>query len=444
MDQNEACKLLRRGKDSTEEWNRFRQDGGQVPSLAGVSLRKLSLEGFDLCGVDFSGANLCNSALTNADLRGANLAKANLSGSNLREADLTGALLNEAIFTKADLSQADLSEANAARVDFVGAIIKGTCFHGTDLSKANLSKRDLTGLDFSNAILCNADLRGANLGGACLRNADLKAGNLTQTSLRKADLTEVDLRGACCDGADLGNTKLERAQIDRATFAEANLSAADLTHVRGASRAVHLDTVLLDEDNPVKYFETCERTWSDRYLSWEIIRTLGNIKLFAVSYPLLAFLMAAFYLGGLYNEKVEIARAWADSVIESANDGDESEVPAPAAVLLAEQVKCSEPFLFPWTTVVLFASTIVLVVASSIYTVFCPAEVKEFSRLHWMHQLNRSLVPYWALAWKHRRLRWVCGVSYALGGSAFVLVVSCKLLRALYYVWKYGNIFPLG
>ncbi|MHC4178880.1 MAG: hypothetical protein ACYSWU_15315, partial [Planctomycetota bacterium] len=215
---------------------------------------------------------------------------------------------------------------------------------------------------------------------------------------------------------------------------EANLTAVNMGHVSGAPKAKRLETSRIV--SPVRYFDSCKQDWPEKYGSWEVIRTIGNLRLFAVSYSLLAFLLTTFYVVALYNEKIVIARQWARRVGES---GDK------ATRLLAEEILGRmNPFLFSLDTVVLFASTIVLVVASVIYTFGCPAEIKDFTRPQWCYQLNRSLVHYWSLAWKGRRWRIACGALYLIGGAGFVPIIGYKLLRALVYVWKYGNLIPLA
>jgi hypothetical protein len=214
-----------------------------------------------------------------------------------------------------------------------------------------------------------------------------------------------------------------------------DLSGAVLSQLRGAYRARNLETTVIPRRRE-RYFEECERRWPERYMSWETIQTVGKLKLFAVSYSVLAFLLTSFYIVGLYNEKVELARAWAEQAVRSEDRS--------TRLLAAEISERVDLVLFDWQVVLLFAATIVLVLASIIYAFGCPAEVKDFTRSQWCHQLNRSLVVYWGLAWQARTWRIICAVFYAVGGTGVFLILGWKLLRALYYVARYGNIWPLG
>ena len=67
-------------------------------------------------------------------------------------------------------------------------------------------------------------------------------------------------------------------------------------------------------------------------------------------------------------------------------------------------------------SLVLLVSTVLLAIASTLYTFFSPSRIKEFSRDQWCDQLGRSLLHYWPLAWQHRWMRLICFACYTLGG----------------------------
>lgn len=368
----------------------------------------------DLSGADLSGKNLQGFNLSEANLEGANLRGANLRQTRFQQASLKGACLCEAVMEgssleEADLVGADLSRANAQRARFNRSQMKGIICDDTNFTKALLESVDAENARFVGAILNEAKLNWINL-----KNADLRKSRFKNAELREASF--------------------EAANIAQADFFEANLTSVNLKDVVGAQEAKHLTTVTFASD--ARYFTSCVRAWQEKFVSWEMIRMIGNLRLFAVSYSLLAFLLTAFYVVGLYNEKVMIARLWAEDAQKLSDD---------ASRLLAQQVlKGLDPLLFSWDTVLLFGATMLLVVASIIYTFGCPAEIKDFTRVQWRYQLNRSLVHYWAYAWQGRFWRLLCGAFYLVGGAMFVPIIVWKLLRALVYVAKYGNIFPMS
>ena len=183
MDKDEALKLLRGGEEGIAEWNRWREDGREIPDL----------DGADLHGAILSGAILIRAHLSEANLHGANLRKANLSEAHLHRADLNGANLSLANLNGANLSLADLNGANLIRANLSEANL-----HRANLNGANLSLADLNG-----AVLSGADLNGANLSGAVLNGAKLSLANLNG-----ANLSLADLHGAILSRANLSETVL--------------------------------------------------------------------------------------------------------------------------------------------------------------------------------------------------------------------------------------------
>jgi hypothetical protein len=132
----------------------------------------------------------------------------------------------------------------------------------------------------------------------------------------------------------------------------------------------------------------------------------------------------------IYNQKIDVARNWA---IEAMKSGDES-----ARVLANQIVARFNVFTIEWSTVALLLSTSVLLLASVIYGLACPSEVRDFSRSQWLHQNNRSLLQYWPLSWKHRNWRVVCGLAYVIGGGLTLILLFTKAWGALVAVWHYA------
>jgi len=448
--------ILEKGADAFNRWRQRHQ--AEVFDLAEADLRERNLQGFDLAKVILAGANLQGAALEEV-----NFAQANLQGANLRHANLRRARCRQAIWSGADLTGAVATDADLATADLENVVLEGASLEKAHLSVASLKGATLRGAnlkdaDLSNADLSNADLSGATATGANFAHSTLTSANLSHARLESARfggakaegvrlagsrlcmaefhetvLVRADLTGTNCAQAEFDRAQLKRATVAGADFREARLCDADLTRLRGAGQAKHLDTTQVSPD--ARYFDTCRREWTERWLSWEVIRTIGNLKLFAVSYSLLAFLLTMFYVVGLYNEKVMVARQWAEGVQTSSDK--------PAALLAEEILRGVDPFLFSWDTVLLFGSTIILVMASIIYTFGCPAEIKDFTEPQWRYQLGRSLVHYWSLAWRGRRWRLFCGILYLVGGIGFVPIIGYKLLLAFVNVCRYQNISPL-
>ena len=434
-------------RHKTEELDFSDADLSQL-DLAGVALGNANLAGANLEGAQLKKASLDYANLEGAILKGAHLEDANLSVANLSNADLSHAVATKANFSNATLAKTNLDAANLEHAQFAnatleGALLRNAYLWSANFSHANLSHANLTAASANHASFNHGNLILANLSDAVLDNASFQAAKADSVRLGRSQLRSVDFEGtalneanltdAICSRARFHSAELDHAIVAGADFFEADLSGANLTGVLGAEKAKHLETTRVSPD--ALYFETCRRQWPEKWLSWEVIRTIGNLRLFAVSYSLLAFLLTAFYVVGLYNEKIVIARQWAQRTIGSDDKATK--------LLAAEILGRLKPFLFSLDTVVLFGATMVLVVASITYTFGCPAEIKDFTRPQWCYQLNRSLVHYWSLAWRGRGWRIACGLLYAIGGLGFVPIIGYKLLRAFVCVWKYGNITSL-
>jgi hypothetical protein len=275
-----------------------------------------------------------------------------------------------------------------------------------ELYEADLSRANLTG----------ANLNGANLSGAKLRNA-----NLSQATLSGADLAGANLCKATLRDADLGG-----ANLAQATLTEAELARANLSLVRGSHQARDLETVRLKEGHAL-YFERCHRPWPEHRLDWERLRVVGRLPLFGASYTALILIPLVLYGQALYNRNIDLVHAWAKEAITSPEHPLHRLAP-----LILERL---HHLPIPRLSFILFVSTILLAVGSTLYTFFCPSRIKEFSRDQWCDQLGHSLLHHWPLAWKRRYIRLTCAACYALGGFGAACVLVWKLWKTGVFIW---------
>jgi pentapeptide repeat protein len=263
-----------------------------------------------------------------------------------------------------------------------------------------------------------------------LYKADLREANLARAPLYRANLVGANLARAILHGATLHGTNLR----------EANLHGANLSAVRGAEHAYGLETVRfipteggqgLDAGNDASYFETCHRPWPERWLDWERLRVVGRLPLFGISYTALILIPIAFYGLALYNDKVELVRAWAEQAMALPDHPW-----ARFAPLVLERL---HPRPIPHQSFLLLVSTVLLAAGSTLYTLFSPSRIKEFSRDQWCDQLGRSLLHYWPLAWKHRYIRLTCAACYALGGAGALWVIGTKVWHTAVFIVQHST-----
>jgi hypothetical protein len=157
---------------------------------------------------------------------------------------------------------------------------------------------------------------------------------------------------------------------------------------------------------------------------------VGRLPLFGASYTALILIPILFYGLVLYNDQVALVRAWAEQVMTQPDHLFSRLASLTLAHLHTRPI--------PQQSLLLFVSTILLAVGSTLYTFFCPSRVKEFSRTQWCDQFGRSLLHYWPLAWKHRLIRLVCAACYAIGGLGAGWVLLTKGWRVLLFIYKYS------
>jgi uncharacterized protein YjbI with pentapeptide repeats len=321
----------------------------------------------------------------------------------------------------ADLSRSHLSGTHLGEAKLEDANLSQAHLRGADLTRAHLRWADLSG----------ANLRGANLSSADLHGASLRGANLDEAILGQANLVGADLHWAILTRADLREADLGQADLTGARWGEACLARANLSLAHGAYHARGLETTQLGEGD-ARYFETCDRLWPERWLDWERLRVAGRLPLFGISYTALILIPIVFYGLAVYNQQIDQVHTWAEQITAS---------PDSPLSPLASLLKRLDRRPVPSLSLVLLVSTVLLAAGSTLYTFFCPSRIKEFSRDQWCDQLGRSLLHYWALAWKHRYIRLTCAACYALGGAGALWVLGTKVGQTALFILQYST-FP--
>ena len=127
-----------------------------------------------------------------------------------------------------------------------------------------------------------------------------------------------------------------------------------------------------------------------------------------------------FYALEIYNDKVLLVRRWAEQTLASTGTTD---------YLMAQTVlERLHPLAVPTLSVLLLVSTVWLAIGATIYAVWCPSRVKEFSRDQWTYQLGHPVVHYMADAWRRRPLRVTALIFYIVGGIGAAIVLGSKLV----------------
>ncbi|MFO0822619.1 MAG: pentapeptide repeat-containing protein [Gemmataceae bacterium] len=262
---------------------------------------------------------------------------------------------------------------------------------------------ELRGRDFTGWVLSQVDFSGSDLSGASFDGA-----SVTNSTFRDAKLTRVKF----------GSVTLTACDLSGADFTEAVCRGGEWRQLKGLHRATGLETMNVAADP--RYLDGSERPWLDRWCDWEQLRTFGRMPLFGLSYSVLILIPSYLYLLAWYNHQVDR--------LHSLN--------TPGDLAILQQL---HKLPMPSRSLILLISTLMLALASTLYTLFCPSRIREFTKDVWCDQLNRSLLNYWPLAWQSRTLRAICGFCYTVGGLGALFVLIEKLADAARYIWEYND-----
>jgi hypothetical protein len=261
-----------------------------------------------------------------------------------------------------------------------------------------------------------------------LRGRDFSGWELIQVDFSGSDLTGANFEGSSISHSTFTNAKLTRAKLNTVKLTDCDVSGADFTEasctngewrqLKGLHRATGLETMNVAAD-PL-YLNGAKRPWLDRWCDWEQLRTFGRMPLFGLSYSVLILIPSYMYLLAWYNHQVDR--------LHSLN--------TPGDLAILQQL---HKLPMPSRSLILLISTLMLALASTIYTLFCPSRIREFTKDVWCDQLNRSLLHYWPIAWQNRTLRVICGFCYTVGGLGALFVLIEKLADAARYIWEYND-----
>ena len=421
--------LVKAGKAALDEWL---ADPNRPDEQKRLDLSNAIFNDADLCGFDFANADLSNGSFTNARLSEANLSNADLRGTTLQYATLDNTTLTDANLEGVNLTSAkcvgtDFTTANLRKVNFTNATLHGCMFLEANLTSSMFQEVEFKNCQFKSAALQRANFVKARFNGP--EESHFDHCDLTHTGWHDADLERTQFSDVVLRHSSWIRTQLRSVSFTRADLWEANFDGTVCRNIALTS-VKNLETIKRAES--VIYFDTARRKFVEKYCDWEQIRRFGNMKLFAISYSMVLFLISAFFVIGIYNQKIEATRAWAEKVQE-----DDSLPTRELAGQITERINVVSVGI---STIILLVSTLILTLASGIYSFYCPEEVKEFTRVQWCHQLGRGLPHYWAFAWKHPFLRVACGLLYLTGGLTFLVISLWKIGWAVASVWQYVGI----
>jgi len=295
------------------------------------------------------------------------------------------------------------------RLAFDGCKMLGTNFTRFRALRTRFERCELADAKFAGAQAIQTNFDDCNLTGAKFDGADMR-----DSSFRENCLIQVSFQGTRLTGATIHRAKLKGSDITGADFDETTFEGCDFGGVKGAEAARNLE-----KSRPTRgsqYFENVVVSWYNTWASWERIRLFGRLPLFGMSYSAMVLIPAYLYFVAWYNADLERIQKL-------------PHVPPEWAARHALTI--------PTLTWLLFVSTLFLAAASTLYQLFCPARIREFTRDVWVDQLNKPLLHYWPLSWWYLPGRLPCMALYIVGGVCALIVLTVKLWNAGSYIFAH-------
>lgn len=383
--------------------------------------------------------------LSNADFTGKNISDIYLGFANLENANFKGVTLNNIDLTEANLKGANFHKATLKDVRFIQSNLSGANFQEATTDKAQLIRVNLTNTNFQNAKITNTHIQESDLSGANFQEAifistnfnlekKTNSANFKKIKFIDSNLSQYNLSNSDFQDADFSNTTFLNVNFDNSKFKGTNFYETTITNTtfnksQALNQAKNLLTTKLTEKG-AQYFEFCERNWLNRYIDWEILRVMGKLPVFGASYLALFFIPLFFYILAKYNENIEVFKLWATNITPT----------NPEHIVVFANAITSKltPIAVPEQSLTILLSTILLAIGSTLYTLFCPSRIKEFSRDQWVDQLGKPLIHYWPLAWRYPVIRVICLLAYFLGAVGILWVMAGKLWDVMIFIINYS------
>ncbi len=164
------------------------------PSMVGLTIEFVNMNGADLRERDFSDANLSQgSAFSVKPVEGKKI-----------HSDISGAK-----FVRAKMTCFKFGEVIAKGADFSSAILYNLTIYGGDFSKSNFGVAKLSGSTIRNADFSDCRFEGADLSSSVFIDSNLFKANLTAANLHDSNFIGVNFTETNLEGADFSGAQFE-------------------------------------------------------------------------------------------------------------------------------------------------------------------------------------------------------------------------------------------
>lgn len=248
---------------------------------------------------------------------------------------------------------------------------------------------------------------------------------ITQVDFTDCRFVLCDFRGASLNRVRfLGDSRFEKVRFSAQTLvANVDFAAVKGLHTAyGLHHARQEKSAELDLVGFNHHFQAAHVPFRLHRLNWEILSILGRLPLFGISLATVVSIPIVMFGVGLWNSQLRSLRLWATE------HGDH--------VPLKQMIARLNYIEIPHLSLTLLVSTVLLGIASLLYSIACPQRIKEFSLARWLDELGGSALHYVPLSWTRPGVRYVVAFCYLAGGLGTLYVLIVKVWRAGVFIWE--------
>ncbi len=431
-----------------------------------VSMRGRKFDNVNLSGCHFVNVDLSRAEFTDVDLSFAQFTQK----TDLSDAILAPEGLNQTIFSDVILDNTEFRfrmnakpehacqfrNCKGSRTLFKDAILNNVEFKRNQFQSANFKGAKLTSVSFSGGTYTRCDFSGIRFEtpGLIQQQVEYRGSKFEgaviapESGFSGCEFTHDGDEPCSFQKATLRGVRLENSTFRKVDFESANLEEAFLSNIAVDGSNFNASTGLYGRHKAT--LQGVKGAQNARYLprydfcTWSLVRTIGSIPLFGVSYFAVIAIILLVSLTKTYNLQVNAFKQTLESTPTAANndavnqhehvdDGGPRNGDTPRWSDKLQEIK------LPDTLMRTLGALCLLAIGSTVYRVACPHEIQENTLVKWVRELKSPEIEYRALAAKGVFGRWTSGVCLSIGASYLLYHIICRVRDAFVFLWAHAS-----
>lgn len=353
--------------------------------------------------------NLTNSVFQDIKLRGTQFVDVQLDNTTFKDCSFLNSTKNDAVL---------FNNNSCSKIDFSSCILEKIKFHGFTIKNGNFDNIKFYHIEFASQsnILDTSFLSAELLDGFPHGQIFIQHSIVDNCNFTKFDMRNISVHHSSIINSDLSYSRWENAVLENVT-----IDGSDFTHALGLHGRHEATLKNITGAGKAKY----SYKWD--ILSWAIIRKIGSIPLFGVSYLAIIAICAWASTANWYNTQ-----------IQKLKENNQLEIPIESNVEILYRIPWLEhikelPVSQEMGTLLLMI--MILSSGATIYRLFCPDIIQEHTENWWSRTLHYEVMTYRVHSYRRLILRWICGLCYIAGGGYVAWHIAKQIVFALKYFY---------